>query len=299
MSLVLRCLPIVALEADFVLKGGTAINLFIRNDFPRISVDIDVTYLPIQDRSQSLHGIERSLKSIAINIKRNMPKVVISEHYNRKMQVVSSLDVSMDNTSIKIEPNMVLRGCVFAPIKSALAKSISERFSVAINEQPVASTADIYGGKLCAALDRQHPRDLFDIKLLLEGVGITQEIKQAFLVYLCSHNRPMHELLAPNLLDQCAVYDSEFVGMENIGVSYPQLEQARLDLLSALKKVLSDNDKEFILSVHQAKPDWAKIGLKNLDNLPGIQWKLLNIGKMDKTKHALELDELRQVLSDF
>jgi predicted nucleotidyltransferase component of viral defense system len=299
MSLVLKCLPIVALEADFILKGGTAINLFIREDFPRISVDIDVTYLPVQDRLQSLHGVEKGLKSIAANLKRNMPKVIINEHYNRKMQIISRLDVSLDNTSIKVEPNMILRGCVFAPIKSNLSKAVGEQFSVAITEQPVASTADIYGGKLCAALDRQHPRDLFDVKLLLESIGITKEIKQAFIVYLCSHNRPMHELLAPNLLDQRAVYNSEFVGMENKNVSYAELEKARVNLLGILKNRLSNDDKEFILSVHQGKPKWAKIGLDNRDDLPGIKWKLLNIAKMDKDKYSQELEELTQVLSDF
>ncbi len=65
-------------------------------------------------------------------------------------------------------------------------------------EIPVLSFADLYGGKICAALDRQHPRDLFDIKLLSEARGLNEEVSQAFVIYLASHNRPMSELLSPN-----------------------------------------------------------------------------------------------------
>lgn len=45
MDLLLQVLPLVAKEESFALKGGTAINLFVR-DMPRLSVDIDLTWLP-------------------------------------------------------------------------------------------------------------------------------------------------------------------------------------------------------------------------------------------------------------
>ena len=54
-------MPFVAAEKDFALKGGTAINLFLR-DLPRLSVDIDLTYLPIADRAQSLAAIDAAMK---------------------------------------------------------------------------------------------------------------------------------------------------------------------------------------------------------------------------------------------
>lgn len=52
-SLLIKIVPLVAKEAVFALKGGTAINLFLRN-MPRLSVDIDLTYLPVKDRAPPL-----------------------------------------------------------------------------------------------------------------------------------------------------------------------------------------------------------------------------------------------------
>src|SRR5690606_36532122 len=59
-ELLIRCLPAVANAPDFALKGGTAINLFLR-DMPRLSVDIDLTYLPITDRANALTDIRVQL----------------------------------------------------------------------------------------------------------------------------------------------------------------------------------------------------------------------------------------------
>jgi hypothetical protein len=68
----MRVLPIVAQEHCFALKGGTATNLFIR-DMPRLSVDIDLAYLPVKPRDESLHEIDTSLKNIAAKIEKNIP----------------------------------------------------------------------------------------------------------------------------------------------------------------------------------------------------------------------------------
>ena len=63
-ALLVRILPYVGTEACFALKGGTAINLFVR-DLPRLSVDIDLVYLPIEDRETSLIGIRSALSRMA------------------------------------------------------------------------------------------------------------------------------------------------------------------------------------------------------------------------------------------
>ena len=80
-------------------------------------------------------------------------------------------------------------------------------------EVPMASLEDIYGGKLVAALDRQHPRDLFDVMQLYANEGITPAIRRAFVVYIASHNRPPHEVLSPILRDITQDYERTFVGM--------------------------------------------------------------------------------------
>ena len=66
-ALLIRTLPFVAQEQCFALKGGSAINLFIR-DMPRLSVDIDLTYLPIQSGAKSLTAIDQAMKRIARRI---------------------------------------------------------------------------------------------------------------------------------------------------------------------------------------------------------------------------------------
>jgi predicted nucleotidyltransferase component of viral defense system len=72
-SLLVRVLPLVAEENVFALKGGTAINLFVR-DLPRLSVDIDLTYLPVEDRATSLANIDAAIRRIAAGIAENVPR---------------------------------------------------------------------------------------------------------------------------------------------------------------------------------------------------------------------------------
>ena len=63
-ALLVRTVPRVAPETCFALKGGTAINLFLRN-MPRLSVDLDLTYVPVSDRASSLKEIAAAMKRIA------------------------------------------------------------------------------------------------------------------------------------------------------------------------------------------------------------------------------------------
>lgn len=65
--LLLSALPEIARETAFALKGGTAINLFYR-DLPRLSVDLDLTWLPVTDRRSSLQDIDDALHRIAVAI---------------------------------------------------------------------------------------------------------------------------------------------------------------------------------------------------------------------------------------
>jgi len=70
-ELLIKILPFIAEEDCFALKGWTAINLFVR-DMPRLSVDIDLTYLPVLSRSESLDAIDAAMKRIAGRI----PKIL-------------------------------------------------------------------------------------------------------------------------------------------------------------------------------------------------------------------------------
>lgn len=226
-ALLVRMLPEIAEEESFALKGGTAINLFIR-DLPRLSVDIDLTYLPVAERAESLAGVTSALNRIADRVRARTG----AEVQQQGAKDGTRLLVRSGATAVKIEANPVLRGTVFEPELRSVRAPVEDRFGYA--EIQVVSIPDLYAGKIAAALDRQHPRDLFDILYLLSNEGITDDLFTAFLVYLVSHNRPPHELLAPHLLDLSAAYHGEFAGMTLEEVSLEQLLGARDTLITEI-----------------------------------------------------------------
>lgn len=177
-ALLIRVLPLVAEEADFALKGGTAINLFIR-DMPRLSVDIDLTYLPVQARPQSLAAIDEAFRRIAGRVQATIDTAKITE--SKLEERTTKLFVRADGVQIKLDVTPVLRGCVYEPELRSVSDTVEETFGFA--EIKVVSFADLYGGKIVAALDRQHPRDLFDVRDLLANEGIDDALRRAFVVY--------------------------------------------------------------------------------------------------------------------
>ncbi|MCK5806222.1 MAG: nucleotidyl transferase AbiEii/AbiGii toxin family protein, partial [Lentisphaeria bacterium] len=222
-NLVLGCMPAVADQACFALKGGSAINLFV-HDMPRVSVDIDLTYLPVAARDISLASIEFALRTIKSKVESGLDGVVVNE--KRIQGHVAKLTVISSAAEIKIEPNLILRGALGEPVRRELCPAAQVAFE-AYCMVPVVSDADLYAGKICAALDRQHPRDLFDVKILLDDTGITPAIRHAFVVYLAGHNRPMHELLSPNLVDITDTFERQFAGMAREPVTIGELVAIR------------------------------------------------------------------------
>ncbi|XGA81742.1 nucleotidyl transferase AbiEii/AbiGii toxin family protein [Halomonas sp. CH40] len=160
----------------------------------------------------------------------------------------------------------------------------------------VVSLPDLYGGKICAALDRQHPRDLFDVKLLLNQGGLDRSVFEGFLVYLLGHPRPLNEVINPQLKPLGDVYRQEFVGMARIDLPLQELEGARDELLSRLGQLMTDEDVRFLLSFKQGAPYWALLPLQGVDRLPAVRWKLANIHKMHPDKHRQSLELLEQAL---
>jgi predicted nucleotidyltransferase component of viral defense system len=294
-ELMLQTIPHVAAETVFALKGGTAINLFVR-DMPRLSVDIDLTYLPVEEaRETALNKISEALRHIGGALKKAIPGVKIQESQGQELLRITKLVVATGQTRIKIEPNEVIRGAVFPPEERELTQRAEHMFERSVTAY-VLSTPDLYGGKICAALDRQHPRDLFDVKVLLEQEGITDEIRKAFVVYLASHDRPMSELLDPKRKEIRQIYESEFAGMTIDTVSYEELLKARENLIEALRKELTDDEKVFLNSLKEGQPKWSLMSIEGIEKLPAVQWKLRNIQSMNKKKHAEALEKLKKVL---
>jgi len=293
-ELLLRILPIINTEADFALKGGTAINFFVR-DMPRLSVDIDLTYLPVNEREAALGGISRSLRSISEKIRKMYPDSQVTLQKIRSSNSLKGLIVRRGDATIKIEPNLVLRGFIFAPQVRSLSKKAQDLFETAVSMK-ILSEAELYGGKICAALDRQHPRDLFDVKILLDSEGFNEQTRKAFIVHLISHPRPMVELLNPNFVDIREIYEKDFKDMALEKVEYEELVETRNRLVQVVMNSLTLEEKKFFLSVKSGEPEWGLIRLDGIENLPAVKWKILNIKSMTSKKHKEAFEKLRSCL---
>lgn len=294
-QLMLRFLPFVAEETRFALKGGTAINFF-HLSMPRLSVDIDLTYLPILPREETLRDIHYILEKISGTIQGVYPEYVIRKSVLRGTSHLFKLSIYDGRYQVKIEPNLILRGTVFPVMQKHLCQNAVREFEQKVTMNVLAAP-DLYAGKLCAALDRQHPRDLFDVKLLLENEGLTEEIRKAFVVYLACHNRPMAELLQPNMVAFKDTFEVEFQGMAIQPVSYDELLSTRQQLVTLIRRSLMAEEREFLLSVKRGEPQWNLMGLPGIDRLPALQWKVRNILAMGEDKRRVAYDRLSRVLA--
>lgn len=290
-ELLVRVLPFVAKEKCFALKGGTAINLFLK-DMPRLSVDIDLVYTPIQDRETSLTRATAALNRIVESL------VSVSPRYNaRLLEGRFKIMVDGGGFQVKIEMSPVLRGTVHEPKDRDIHPEVEKEFGY--TNISVASVPDLYGGKICAALDRQHPRDIYDVMQLMSDTGITREIFEGFLVYLVCHSRPISELLNPNLIDIDQAFENTFAGMTKKPIDLQTLKHAHIEIINEVRKSLTEVDKQFLMSVKSMKPDWSLLSLEGIEQLPAVQWKLINLDKMSERKHARALRILDGVLNDI
>lgn len=294
-GLVVQVLPFLGSEGAFALKGGTAINLLWR-DMPRLSVDIDLAYLPLNDRKTALEEIDAGLKRLA-GLLRNVSPAYGARIAKRQDGAATGLLVSNAEAEIEVEVNTVLRGSVHPAVKRALLPSAEKRFGFA--EVTTLSFEDTYAGKIVAALDRQHPRDLFDVAQLLANEGLSETLLDAFVVYLASHDRPISEVLDPREKDIREAYEKEFAGMPFIPAPFENLLKARKALADALRRGLGRRRLAFLRSVKALQPDWSLMPVPHLSELPGIRWKLHNLERLrgeQPARHAEALANLDRVL---
>ena len=165
----------------------------------------------------------------------------------------------------------MLRGTIH-PVRVASVSPSARETLQADLEFPVVSLDDMYGGKLVAAMDRQHPRDLFDVMNLFAHEGITAGIRRAFVIYLASHNRPVHEVLFPQLRDIRNDYENNFEGMTEEPVALNALLAARKRMVRELQAGLSAEERRFLLSLVAQSPNghyWAWSTLSNYPDCDG------------------------------
>ncbi|MEI6750580.1 MAG: nucleotidyl transferase AbiEii/AbiGii toxin family protein [Bacteroidota bacterium] len=295
-QLLVRILAEIAKEESFALHGGTAINLFHRN-MPRLSVDIDLTWLPFDKREEDLRAIREKLIALRTRVLRVIPGISVKE------PILESEDYKMrfsgpDGSDVKVEVNTINRGVSGSPIILNLCPKAQELFEMYCEIQ-IVPFGQLYGGKIVAALDRQHPRDLFDISNLLDESVYSDELKTGVIFCMLSSKRPFQELLNPSRPDHRRVLESQFGGMTDLIFTYEMFEATRDKLIDAVRKSMTDQDRLFLRSFFLGEPLWFPY---DFSKFPGVQWKLLNINmlkKLNPAKHALQLNVLDDVLASL
>lgn len=286
----LHIIPLVTEEECFAIHGGTAINLFI-NNLTRLSVDIDITYLPLEDRESSIQHINEALLRIASQVKSVLKDVHIIPRLD-----ICKLTCEYRGHQIKLEVNQTKRGVIGGEILTMpLCEKAQELFVTYVEARIVPLTL-LYGGKIAAALSRQHPRDLFDVQHMSLPLS---NAKEGFLFNVLSSDRPIHETFAPNLIDQQQAIQNQFEGMSDIPFTYADFEKTRAQLIDNVNAMLTENEKKFLISFELGTPDWTLFDHPEYANYPSVQWKLLNLNKLKQDnplKLQEEADKLKAIL---
>lgn len=287
-ALLIRIMPLVFRIKDFAVHGGTAINLFYRN-LERLSVDIDLTYIPLKGWEESLNEINAHLSQLKKQIEQAVPGIKVIHKSN-----VWKLECFKDGTKIKLEVNGTKRGVIEPPVVMGLCESAKEAFHLNCYAN-IVSWSQLFGGKICAALSRQHPRDLFDCRRITDEEY--NSVKSGFILCLLGSDKPIVESFAPNPVDQSEAMENQFNGMTDIPFSYRDYEEARTNLISIVNGNLTEEDKQFLISFEDGNPDWLKCCAGNLEMYPSVKWKLQNISTLknkNPQKHKDGVDKLRR-----
>lgn len=294
-ALLVAILPHLDSEPGFALKGGTAINLF-EHDLPRLSVDIDLTWLPMQDFEIDATQIAEALTRIAQRLSAPPLRLQVRTSAAEGATTVSRLIASRGRAQVQIETTPVMRGTVHPVRRMDLRPSVERQFGSA--QVQALSFADLYAGKLAAALSRQHPRDLFDIGVLLDNTGIDTALWRTFLVYLTASPKPAADMLAPNEpRDFAAVFDSQFRGMTREPVTPDSLLAARARLLVRIRELTDDRTRDFLLSVEREAPAFELIELPRAVEMPGVRRKLQNLARRSPEKRDADYRNLIETLA--
>lgn len=287
-SLLLKILPEIEKIEQFALHGGTAINLFYHN-MPRLSVDIDLTYVPYSNRSKDLEAIGLLLDQLANRLVRIIPDLSVRTGNDQSEDV--KLFCILNGTEVKIEVNTINRGVMDKTKKMVLCEAAQTKFNT-FCEMNIVPKGQLFGGKIVAALDRQHPRDLFDIDKMFSSQIWDEQIMKGFLFCLFSSKRPFQEIFNPHFLSHDKLIETQFSGMTTEPFTKDLYEQAKVNLLDKILKSLNSEQKNMVISVACGEPLWI---YEDWSSYPGIAWKLINIKKLKKENFKKYQEQLHQL----
>jgi predicted nucleotidyltransferase component of viral defense system len=289
-ELLLRLIPVIMDEGVFAVHGGTAINLFLK-DLPRYSVDIDLTYIPLAGRNESLEDINLHLRSISEKAMKVFRGMHIVPNY-----ATSKLLCEYRGKQVKVEVNQTKRGLVGgAAVPTPLSVKAQEEFGLYC-EANIVPLSQLYGGKIAAALSRQHPRDLFDVKYMDVSLA---DCREGLIFCLLGSDKPIHESFAPRLIDQSEAMANQFEGMTDIPFTYEEFETTRAKLISDINNLMTESDKRFLISFERGNPQWDGYEFEYFKDYPSVKWKLVNLAKLAKHNPQKLADEAAKLEAIF
>jgi hypothetical protein len=136
----------------------------------------------------------------------------------------------------------------------------------------------------------------------LERFGWQPPFVDCFVAYLAGHNRPVHEVLFQKALALEPAFTNEFAGLTNDEVALHLLQRTQERVITQLPRALTQRHRDFLLSLVRAEPEWDLMPFSNLQHLPALQWKLLNLRKLkarDAGRFSAQHDELANRFRDL
>lgn len=172
------------LRGKLVLKGGTAINLFYLT-LARLSVDLDLNYVGELDREKMQEQraeIEKSVEQVSLalgyKVQRGINEHALTEWYLGYQNHARTFD------QIQVEINFLMRVCAIPPI-------LLPAIPIADDDESckffILSVEELFAGKIKALIQRQHPRDLYDLyRFVRTGVAHQDDLLRKLTVLFCS-----------------------------------------------------------------------------------------------------------------
>ncbi len=152
------------LKGKLVLKGGTALNLFIFN-IPRLSIDIDLNYVGTEDRAAMLierPKLEQAVQAVFSREEfavRRMPEEHAGGKWSLRFPSAYGRSGNLD-----VDINFMFRVPLW-PVKEIDSRQLGDWQA---KSQPVLDIHEIAAGKIAALLSRRQVRDLFDCHRILQ-----------------------------------------------------------------------------------------------------------------------------------
>jgi hypothetical protein len=251
--------------------------------------------LPVHDYAEDAKLIAETLVRLA-DVLRARPLELQVQLSAGEGAGVTRLVASRGRARVQIETTPVMRGTVHPARNMVVRPRVEEAFGFASVQ--VLDFADLYAGKLAAALSRQHPRDLFDVGLLLEDERADQVLWRTFLVYMTCSPKPAWEMLAPRVpADFAATFDAHFKGMTAEPIEVEVLLDIHERLLARVVDWLDEPSCAFLRSIEDQQPEFDLIGLPHAANLPAVLRKLHNLAQRTDVKRAADRILLEETLA--